>query len=100
MTEWRHLASHRRLLLHVPISMKHAHCKLANSASSSRNAASFREKLEELDIPFEHPVAKTGIVATIGNNKSPKFALRSDIDALPILVSPPRSFRGLSTPHA
>ena len=45
-----------------------------------------REKLKELDIPFKHPIAKTGIVATIGTNKNPKIALRSDIDALPIRV--------------
>ena len=48
-------------------------------------SADCREQLTELGIPFRHPVAKTGIVATIGSG-APEFALRTDIDALPILV--------------
>ena len=39
-----------------------------------------------MGIPFKHPVARTGIVATIGTQPLPRFALRTDIDALPILV--------------
>ncbi|KAK9797378.1 hypothetical protein WJX73_007694 [Symbiochloris irregularis] len=44
-----------------------------------------RDTLKKLGIPFQHPYAgKTGIVATIGKG-SPRIALRTDIDALPIL---------------
>lgn len=43
--------------------------------------------MTKLGIPFKHPYAgKTGIVATIGKG-GPRIALRTDIDALPILVS-------------
>ena len=50
-----------------------------------------REVLDELKVAYKHPVAKHGIVATIGEGE-PVFALRSDMDALPILVL-------ITTPH-
>jgi len=50
-----------------------------------RTSAYLRQQLKALDIPFRHPVARTGIVATLGFG-TPRFALRSDIDALPITV--------------
>lgn len=40
-----------------------------------------RKVLDELKIPYEHPVAVTGIVARIGHG-SPAFALRADMDGL------------------
>jgi hypothetical protein len=45
-----------------------------------------RQKLDELGIEYEYPVAGTGIKARIGNPKAgqPTVALRADIDALPI----------------
>lgn len=46
-------------------------------------SAYLRAQLTELGIPFRYPVAETGIVATVGKGAL-KFALRSDIDALPI----------------
>ncbi len=45
-----------------------------------------RKQLDALDIPYQHPFAKHGIVATLGSGKAPCIALRTDMDALPIPV--------------
>ena len=44
-----------------------------------------RDTLASLEIDFKHPVAKTGIVGSIGSGE-PVVALRADMDALPIQV--------------
>eukprot|EP00889_Picochlorum_renovo_P006944 jgi/Picre1/33974/NNA_001451.t1 len=49
-----------------------------------KTSAKIRSILDSLKISYQYPVAKTGIVATIGSG-APVVALRSDIDALPIL---------------
>lgn len=52
-----------------------------------------RQVLDELGISYEFPVAKTGIVATIGSGDAPCVALRADMDALPIHEETQLEFR-------
>lgn len=49
-----------------------------------KTSAFLRQQLDALDIPYQYPYAKHGIVATLGTGKPPCIALRTDMDALPI----------------
>ncbi|AHM60474.1 amidohydrolase [Flammeovirgaceae bacterium 311] len=74
---------------------RHLHANPELSFQEYQTAAFIQERLKSWGISFQAPVAGTGIVGTIaGKNPQKKvFALRADMDALPILEANDVSYK-------
>jgi amidohydrolase len=58
-----------------------------------RTSQLVRDTLDELQVSYKSPIAKTGVMATIGTGEEPCVVLRADMDALPIQEEAEVDFR-------
>src|SRR5512143_2448370 len=74
----------RALQPHLVELRRHIHAQPELGFREFKTSQYVSDQLEALGIEQQRGVAKTGIVATLGDGRGPTIALRADMDALPI----------------
>jgi amidohydrolase len=75
---------------------RHFHMHPELGFEEEETARYILEQISAVDLQIDHPVAKTGLVATMRNGKGPCIALRADMDALPLQETGGLSFKSVN----